>query len=286
MEIAVFGSQHKVDQAENIVHFICQLSQIAKLSVERQFYGFIRRSLGLKIECNILDEETLPTANYVVSIGGDGTFLRAARYIGATEIPIWGINSGRLGFLTDADCSEAIGLIDKLVEGIFELESRSILQIEVGDHYIGHALNEAAIMKRETGSIITIDTYLGDDYLAAYDADGLIIATPTGSTAYSLSVNGPLIMPHSQDFVLSPIAPHTLNMRPLVVPDNTIISMTVSSRSDSFLLSLDGKASPFDCGEPIRIRKADYSIRLMKVANHSFADTLRKKLMWGAAVRS
>lgn len=285
MKVAVFGSQHKVDQAEDIIRVLSKLGSVADLSVERQFYGFVRRSLGLRIDCNILEDELPAGTDYVVSIGGDGTFLRAARCIGAKQTPIWGINSGRLGFLTDADCSDAIHLIDRLVKREFSLESRSVLAVKVGEQYTGYALNEAAIMKRETGSIISVDTHLGEDYLAAYDADGLIIATPTGSTAYSLSVNGPLIMPQSQDFVLSPIAPHTLNMRPLIVPDDTVISLRVSSRSDSFLLSLDGNVTPFDCGESIHISKADYCVRLMKVAGHSFADTLRKKLMWGASVR-
>lgn len=285
MKVIVFGSRHKVDRAESISKFLLALSKVATLIVEKKFNDFIHETLQLDIKTELLEADSPSDEDLVVSIGGDGTFLRAARFIGKSEVPIWGVNSGRLGFLTDIDCSEATCMVDNLIEGDYNIEDRSVLCAEVGDGFKDYALNEIALMKRETGSIITIDTYLDDDYLAAYDADGLIVATPTGSTAYSLSVNGPIMMPDCNDFILSPVAPHTLNMRPLVVPDHLMISMNVYSRSDSFLLSLDGKAYPFPCEAPIKIYKGDYVVRTVKVSKTSFSDTLRMKLMWGANVR-
>lgn len=285
MKVIVFGSRHKVDQAESISQFLIALSGVCKLVVERKFNEFIHRSLHLDIDTSVLDDDIPFDVDFVISIGGDGTFLRASHFVGRKEIPIWAVNSGRLGFLTDVDCSEAVNLVGHLECGDYNIESRSLLKAQVGKDFTGYALNEVALMKRETGSIITIDTYLDTDYLAAYDADGLIVATPTGSTAYSLSVNGPIMTPDCHDFILSPVAPHTLNMRPLVVPDDLTLSMHVYSRSESFLLSLDGKAYPFSCGTPIEITKADYVVRTVKVSKASFADTLRRKLMWGANVR-
>ena len=260
-KIAIFGSRHKSEQGASIKALILKLEEAGTpLYIERKFLSFLEQDLDFHPAiCGVID--TLPEhIDYVICMGGDGTFLRTAHQIGVSQIPVLGVNTGRLGFLTDVDCHEASELITRL-------------------------LDEAAILKRETGSMIRVNAYLNDDYLAAYDADGLVVATPSGSTAYSLSGSGPIIMPACRNFVLTPIAPHSLNMRPLVVPDDTVIRLEVDSRSRNYLLVLDGRTRTLPCDTSILLKRAPHTLRMIRLRPHSFAETLRRKLMWGAAVR-
>ena len=223
----------------------------------------------------------------VISIGGDGTFLKAARRVGNKGIPILGINTGRLGFLADVSPEEMEETIEEVYQNHYTVEERSVLQLLCDDKHLQnspYALNEIAILKRDSSSMISIRTAINGAHLTTYQADGLIIATPTGSTAYSLSVGGPIIVPHSKTIAITPVAPHSLNVRPIVICDDWEITLDVESRSHNFLVAIDGSSET--CKETTRltIHRADYSIKVVKRFNHIFFDTLRTKMMWGLTV--
>ena len=192
---------------------------------------------------------------------------------------------GRLGFLTDRSIRDAIPLLSRLFDGSYTTEHRMLLSVEVDGTHFGEALNEVALLKRETGSMITLHASLEGAELASYESDGLVIATPSGSTAYSLSAFGPLMMPQVKAMLLTPIAPHSLTMRPLVIPEDETIELTVAARNNTFLIALDGQTKILPCGAKITIRKSVNSLCLLHLDTHSFADTLRKKLLWAAPVR-
>ena len=224
----------------------------------------------------------------VISIGGDGTFLKAASRVGKKNIPILGINTGRLGFLADISPAEMEATFEEIYAGHYTVEERSVLQLICEDKHLQcspFALNEIAVLKRDSSSMISIRTAINGAFLTTYQADGLIIATPTGSTAYSLSVGGPIIVPHSKTIAITPVAPHSLNVRPIVIRDDWEITLDVESRSHNFLIAIDGRSET--CKETTRltIRKASYAIKVVKRYDHIFFDTLRSKLMWGADTR-
>ena len=205
------------------------------------------------------------------------------------NIPILGINAGRLGFLADVSKDEIIQAIDEFFLGDYKVEERTMLEVEVDSlpsDYTPYALNEVALLKQDSSSMITINATFGANFLNSYQADGLIIATPTGSTGYSLSVGGPVLMPECSDFVIAPVAPHTLNVRPLVVPDNEAITLSVESRTGNYLVALDGRSFVSSCNKDISLRKAPFKTLVIKRNNHTFVSTLRNKLMWGADNRN
>lgn len=289
MKVGVFGSKHQENKQILIRRLFDLLNQKeAEIFVDEQFYLFLTKRLDFHplIKGVITGDEF--ELDVALSIGGDGTFLRTAARINKQNIPILGVNTGRLGFLADIGSNEIEEAIDELFKNYYKIENRTQLRLHTEEHiYQGYnyALNEVAILKQDTSSMITIHTYLDDEYLASYMADGLIIATPTGSTAYSLSVNGPIIVPHNNSIVLSPVAPHSLNMRPLVIPDSTLISLMVESRSGYFLVSLDGRSEVFPSGAPLKISRAHHTTKVIKRYNHTFYKNLQDKLMWGADVR-
>jgi NAD+ kinase len=214
--------------------------------------------------------------------------LQTAAWVGRQNIPILGINTGRLGFLADIDTNDIETTLDEICRQEYTVEKRSVLELESHPPFLGthnYALNEIAILKRDTSSMITIHTCLNEEYLTNYLGDGLLIATPTGSTAYSMSVNGPIIIPQANNFVLSPVAPHSLNVRPLVIPEDYCIRLKVETRDINFLIALDGRSEIYPSGSEFFIRKANFSINLAKRYPHNFYETLRKKLFWGADAR-
>lgn len=285
--IAVFGSTYSQHHADRLRLLFDELrrSDVA-LYYDVAFLEAVQSSYGLTPPvAGTLPEGEAIDADFAISLGGDGTLLRAARRVGSQKIPILGINLGRLGFLTDMDSVDAAPLIHRLFTGEYRVEQRGQLRVEVDGQYFGEVLNEVAILKRETGSMISIHTLIDDNYLANYECDGLVVATPTGSTAYSLSVYGPIMMPQTQCTLLAPIAPHSLTMRPLVVPDEVRIDLSVSSRNNSFLMVLDGQTKILSCGVPIRITRSEHTISIVHLGQSSFAETLRRKLLWGAPVR-
>ncbi|WP_114751212.1 NAD kinase [Pleomorphovibrio marinus] len=233
--------------------------------------------------------EEISQMDIFVSIGGDGTLLDAVCMVGEYEIPIMGINTGRLGFLSTIAKDDLKMAVKVLAEKAYDLESRALVRLEAGADIFGglnFGLNEFTIHKRDTSSMITVHTYLDGEYLNSYWADGLIVSTPTGSTGYSLSCGGPLISPAAKNFVITPVSPHNLNVRPMVVSDESEITFKIEGRSEKFLVSLDSRSTAIDASIGLKIRKESFVAKLVKCHDYSFFDTLRQKLNWGFDMRN
>jgi len=285
MKFAIFGNTY---QAKKSVHaetlFAILQNHGAELEIGREFYDFLVKDLHLKINATKLIDDGNFTADMVLSVGGDGTFLKAASIVKDKNIPILGINTGRLGFLADVSPEEMEATFDDIHNNHYSVEERTVLYMESNQPGLADypfALNEIAILKRDSSSMIAIHTSINGEYLTTYQADGLIIATPTGSTAYSLSVGGPIIVPHSNTIAITPVAPHSLNVRPIVIRDDWEITLDVESRSHNFLVAVDGRNESCNEINKLTIRKADYTIKVVKRYNHMFFHTLRAKMKWG-----
>lgn len=285
MKFAIFGNTYQAKKSSHAKELFRLLEKHrAELYICRDFYHFLTNDLKLEIKDATLFDGDHFEADMIISIGGDGTFLKAAGRVGRKSIPILGINTGRLGFLADVSPEEMEETFNEIHKGQYNVEERSVLQLSSNKkkmEILPYALNDIAILKRDSSSMITIHTSINDAYLATYQADGLIIATPTGSTAYSLSVGGPIIVPHSNTIAITPVAPHSLNIRPIVIRDDWKITLDVESRSHNFLVSIDGSSESFTENDRITINRADYTIKVVKRLNHVFFDTLRSKMMWG-----
>ncbi|WP_321438737.1 NAD kinase [uncultured Bacteroides sp.] len=290
MKFAIFGNCFQAKKslhAENLFTLLRQHG--AEIFVDWEFYDFLTKDLHFTPKVSGLIGNDDFKADMVISIGGDGTFLKAASRVGRKNIPILGINTGRLGFLADISPEEMDATFNEIHKGQYRVEDRSVLQLKTSSDEIGgypYALNEIAILKRDSSSMISIHTSINDAYLTTYQADGLVISTPTGSTAYSLSVGGPIIVPHSNTIAITPVAPHSLNIRPIVIRDDWEITLDVESRSHNFLIAIDGRSESCNENSRLTIRKADYNIKVVKRYNHVFFDTLRTKMMWGIDNRS
>ncbi len=222
--------------------------------------------------------------DFLISVGGDGTLLESVRKVGRSGIPILGVNAGRMGFLASTPHENLDAALDNLINGNFFVAKRSLVKVESEDGIFGdrnYALNEISVHKNATSSMIIVHAYLDDFFLNSYWADGLIVSTPTGSTGYSLSVGGPIVSPITQNLVITPIAPHNLNVRPLVVDENRIIKLKVEATEPDFLISLDSESTTIDQSTAIEISKADFRVGLVRFEKHDYFDTLRNKLMWG-----
>lgn len=290
MRVGVFGSAHQIEKQNQIKRLFETLEAFdSEVYVDSHFYSFLVDVLDYKpAVAGILEKDDESLLDVALSVGGDGTFLRTAARVSKKGVPILGINTGRLGFLADVNNLDIEQTLEEVFKNYYRVEERTLLKLYT-EHHVFHgynyALNEIAVLKRDTSSMITIHTSLNDEYLTSYQADGLVIATPTGSTAYSMSVNGPIMLPQCTGIVLSPVAPHSLNVRPLVIPDDYVITLTVESRSKNFLIALDGRSEVFTAGTRLSIRKADFTAKVIKRYNHTFYQTLREKLMWGADAR-
>jgi len=230
------------------------------------------------------DYNDLSGVDYLFSIGGDGTLLKTVTFVRDSGIPILGINTGRLGFLTSIATEEVDSAIDAVMSKDFDLDTRTLLSLETENNLFGdinYALNEITLQKTDTSSMITIQVYLDDQFLNSYWADGLIISTPTGSTAYSLSCNGPIILPGSGNIIINPIAPHNLNVRPVVIPDDAELTLKIDGRTDNFLVALDSRSLSVPLSIELKIKKADHQINLIRLKSYDFLNTLRTKLIWG-----
>lgn len=289
MKFAIFGNIYqakKSSYAEQLFKLLTQHN--AQICICQEFYNFLTETLHLVLPPVELFNDDDFEADIVISLGGDGTFLKAASRVGKKNIPILGINTGRLGFLADISPEEMESTLEDIYNHHYKIEERSVLQLGCNDKSLMHcpyALNEIAVLKRDSSSMISIHTAINGAPLTTYQADGLIIATPTGSTAYSLSVGGPIIVPHSKTIAITPVAPHSLNMRPIVICDDWTITLDVESRSHNFLVAIDGRSE--SCKETTRltISRADYTIKVIKRFDHIFFNTLRNKMMWGADIR-
>ncbi|MBP3304270.1 MAG: NAD kinase [Muribaculaceae bacterium] len=294
MKIAVFGKRRQ--NAEDLPR-IAALMEILSgkgifVSVQRHFYEAMTRDLGVPMEADDVFEADEFSADAAISIGGDGTFLRTARWVGPKEIPIIGFNTGHLGFLAEESLADAPATVDNLLAGNFFIEPRSLLEVKASGENLrqsisgwAYALNEVAILRHDSASMITVHTFLDDIEVASYQGDGLIISTPTGSTAYNLSVGGPIIQPTAPCWALSPVAPHALTMRPLVVSDSHVITTRVDSRADTYRVNLDGRQLVLPIDVSLHIRRAPFAIKVIHMDGHTFVDTLSSKLLWGISRR-
>ena len=293
MQILIFGNKYKLKFINLVKDLFFKLkNQGATILFDKEFADQINKSELLDISSfNTFDNDF--TGDIAISLGGDGTLLATANRIGNRQIPILGINLGRLGFLTDVQAHELDNLDDIILNHKYQIENRMVLRTEINSSLpdkhsslIDFSLNEIAVLKQDLSSMISIDVTLNGEPLHTYQADGLLVATPTGSTAYSLSVGGPIMMPENHNLIIAPVASHSLNVRPLIIPDDWCINLKVASRSHSFLASIDGRSITMPDSTTISISKADYTIRIIRLEGHSFLSTLKTKLMWGADIRS
>jgi NAD+ kinase len=292
MKIALFGKNFADDRFFYFQQLIEKLEQSnIAVTIYAPFYDFVKHKSIFSHSPDIFqDYHQLPgNADFLFSIGGDGTMLDAIKLVRDSEIPLMGINLGRMGFLSSISKNEINMAIDGILKNEFTLEKRSLLTIEVGGSLFGElnfALNEFTINKKDSGSMIHVHVYINDILLNSYWADGLIIATPTGSTAYSLSCNGPIITPDSENFVITPIAAHNLNVRPVVIPDKSVIRIKVDGRMSQYLASLDSRSVVIDSTTEMVVRKAAFHVNLVQPRNYSFFTTIRQKLLWGQDIRN
>lgn len=285
MKFALFGNTYQAKKSVHIERLLSILQQRkAEIFICEEFYDFLTKEQHIKLKANTFRGNDFE-ADMILSIGGDGTFLKAASRVGNQNIPILGINTGRLGFLADVSPDDMEETIEDIYNHNYKIEGRSVLQVVCqGQHLQGYpfGLNEIAVLKRDSSSMITIHAAINGAPLTTYQADGLVIATPTGSTAYSLSIGGPIIVPHSNTIAITPVAPHSLNVRPIVINDDWEITLDVESRSHNFLIAIDGRSETCSEGTRLIIRKAPYQIKVVKRPNHIFFHTLRDKMLWGA----
>lgn len=288
-KFALFGNIYQTKKSANIQNIMSYLSRRdAEVCVEKKFYDFLVGAGKLRPGSVEVFEGSDFTADFVISMGGDGTLLRAAGVVGSKNIPIIGINMGRLGFLADIVPAETESALDSLYRGDYTIENHSVICVEAdGKPLPGvcNALNDIAVLKRDNASMILIRTSINGEYLVTYQADGLIVSTPTGSTAYSLSNGGPIIVPQTGILCLTPVAAHSLNIRPMVIPDDSEITLTVESRNHNFLIAVDGQSSKCNENTVLTIRKASYNIKIVKRSSQKYFSTLRQKMMWGADTR-
>lgn len=285
MRFALFGNTFQEHKSAHVTHLLDILHRKeTQICIHNEFYNFLQDHTRADLTGLEVFEGNQFHADMALSIGGDGTFLKAASFVGDKEIPILGINTGRLGFLADISPDQMEETFNEIYQGMYLAEPRRVLKLTCNGQVLKgnpYGLNEIAILKRDSSSMITIHAYINGEPLNVYQADGLIITTPTGSTGYSLSVGGPILVPQSGTIGLTAVAPHSLNVRPIVIRDDWEITLDVESRSHNFLVAIDGRSETCREGTRLTIRRADYHIRIVKRCHHSFFNTLREKMMWG-----
>jgi NAD+ kinase len=293
MKIAIYGRPTEDNVSEYILPLFTKLNDYhAEVIIYEPFYNYIKQKLQLPTSIITVfntHTELNKSIDCVLSLGGDGTFLELLTFVRNSGIPMLGINTGRLGFLATVAKTEIANAIDSIEQKKFSIEKRSLLSLHTTTNLFGelnYGMNELTLMKKDTSAMITINTYVNNEYLNSYFADGLIIATPTGSTAYSLSCGGPLVMPDSANFIITPIAPHNLNVRPLVISDNNVITLKVTGRSSHYLVSLDSRSEIIDSSIELTLKKADFNVNLIQLENKNFFNTIRNKLLWGLDKRN
>lgn len=292
MKVAIYG----IEFQKVVIPYVEQLFGLLRnkgveIWVYREFDSFLSTFMDCGSRHVYKDRFDLPSdIDFMLSLGGDGTMLSAVTILHDSEIPITGINLGRLGFLASINKNHIEQALDLLLNREYSIEKRTLLSVEADgiELFNGNrfALNDVTVLKRDTSAMITVNVYLNDEILNAYWADGLIFATPTGSTAYSLSCGGPIILPGSGNFVITPVSPHNLNVRPLVISDKDKLTIEIDSRSDSFLLSCDSRTCDLKTSVRLKITKANFNINLIRLKDESFFSTLRQKLLWGLDTRN
>lgn len=288
MKVAIYGQTYQDNGLDYVLELLDELQKAdAQVAIEKEFHELLSNHQNTSnYPTFTLFKGLDPSFDMFVSFGGDGTILRATTFVRDLGIPIVGVNTGRLGFLSTFKKEEVRKVVQEFAQGAYRTVERSLVEVtadfpipEFKD--LNFALNEITVSRKDTTSMITVETFLNDEYLTSYWADGLIISTPTGSTGYSLSCGGPVIEPTAKSLVLTPIAPHNLNARPLVISDDTIIRLKVSGREENHLVSLDSRIASIENGKEIIVRKAAFTVKMIEYTSESFLKTLRNKLLWG-----
>jgi NAD+ kinase len=293
MKIALYGLSVNSDFIDELLRLFDLFNEKSvECYVFRPFLQYLQNDYGITPEVSgeFENDDDLPEdISFLLSLGGDGTFLKSFMVAKNKSIPLVGINSGRLGFLSDISRDEIEKALNSILEGNIFIDERTVLELEIvrnGESEFFYALNEITVTKLDSASMINIHAFVNGEFLNTYWADGLIIATPTGSTAYSLSAGGPILSPDSENFVICPIAPHNLTVRPIVVPDHHSITLQVEGRGLHFLTSIDSKSETIYFSEILKIKKASFKVKTIRLKDHTFFSTLRNKLMWGADKRN
>lgn len=289
LRFAIFGNEYQRRKSASAQQLLeCLSRRQAVVYIEEGFCRFLSESQHVKADIAGTFRELDFDIDYVISMGGDGTLLKAASKVGARSVPIIGINMGRLGYLADVPATDIEEAIERLYSGDYVTENHSVIEATAMRGSLSgcpRALNDIAVLKQDNASMITIHARIDGKELITYQADGLIISTPTGSTAYSLSNGGPIIMPATDVLCLTPVAPHSLSVRPIVVPAKAEITLTVESRSHNYLVAIDGRSEKLPERTTLRIRRAPYEVKIVKRHGGGYITTLRGKMMWGADVR-
>ena len=287
MTIAVYARNTK----DNYSSYLEQLIVLAEIEnfnivVFKPYLDYLNQSLSVPyvLNCFSTSEELIATTDFVISLGGDGTMLETLAFVRKSGIPVLGVNTGRLGFLATVYKEDFAKALQLLTKEKYTLDKRELIELE-NKHSefsgLNYALNEFTIHKKESSAMINIDTFVDGVFLNSYFADGLIVSTPTGSTAYSLSCGGPIMVPDSENFIITPIAPHNLNVRPIIISNHKTLSFKVSGRSESFNVSLDSRSITLKNNSELVIKKADFKFNLINLDGQHFFETLRNKLLWG-----
>ena len=292
MKIAIYGREFN----DSVLPFVQQVFNALSLYkieivVFSKFHNFIKNKVTLPTNTTTFSghQDLLDKGDVLLSLGGDGTLLDTLSLVRDSQIPVIGINFGRLGFLASINKNEIDTAIDALVKGEYSLDKRGILSLESKSNLFNDenfALNDITIHRRDNSAMMIIHAYMNGEFVNSYWADGLIIATPTGSTAYSLSCGGPIILPNAQNFVITPIAPHNLNVRPIIVPDDVELTFEIEARSTKYLVSCDSRTETVDRSVKVTINKAKFHVNLIRLHNESYLTTLRNKLLWGIDTRN
>ncbi|MBN3521486.1 NAD kinase [Algoriphagus lutimaris] len=291
MKVALHGLALKSEYFQHVQILFEELSKFNfEIFVTEQFDRQLRMHGNKTLSYWVIEgKQDMSMMDFMISIGGDGTLLDAVCQVGELEIPILGLNTGRLGFLATVATKDISAAIDQLANDNFQIENRSLISLQSHRRLfngLNFALNEFTIHKRDTSSMITVHTYIDGKYLNSYWADGLIVSTPTGSTGYSLSCGGPLISPEAKNLVITPVSPHNLNVRPIIVSDDSEISLQIEGRAEKFLISLDSRSTSISSEVKLSVKKESFQAKLIKLPHYHFFDTLRQKLNWGFDMRN
>ena len=293
MKIAIYIRQYTAENESILQQLFSLFTPDDQVYIEQEILSELQlRSDKFNSAKSFASFEDLNTSyDVMLTIGGDGTLLKGITYVRSLQIPILGINAGRLGFLATAHKDDLPNVLEQLRKGDYQIVERSVIEAVFADtgepvDTVNFALNEITVTRKNTASMITVDTELNGDYLCSYWADGLIIATPTGSTGYSLSCAGPVILPTAKNFVLTPIAPHNLSARPIIIPEDAEVKLSISGREKKFLMSLDSHIKSIPNKQSIIVRKAPFVVKMIRLEGDSFIKTLRTKLLWGEDKRN
>ena len=286
MKVALHGKSINKETCPYIKQVIDELQQRnAEIYTSQNFLKELRKyHIPLEKTEVFSRQDSLHEIDFAFSLGGDGTLLDTITYVGEAEVPLVGINTGRLGFLATTPKEKIKSVIDALYQSYYSFDYRTLIRLDTDrDLFEGKnfGLNEFSILKKDTSSMIVVHAFIDGEFLNSYWADGLIISTPTGSTGYSLSCGGPLVLPHSNNFIVTPVSPHNLYVRPMVVSDNSVLSFEIEGRSKNFLVALDSRSRSVDASIQLAVRKENFRAKLVKLSGYNFFDTLRQKLNWG-----